>query len=107
MNYKELPHAPENAQNFDGEDLVKQCPGEASARESQDCLSQRKAGCMNFAVYKFIFSCTRSLVPNTLLLADSDSSVCLEIPAQHRRLSGCRRKWSKSQWLGTFRRRLF
>lgn len=55
MNYKELPHAPENAQNFDGEDLVKQCPGEASARESQDCLSQRKAGCMNFAVYKFIF----------------------------------------------------
>lgn len=71
MNYKKLPHAPENAWNFDGEDLVKQCPGEVSARGSQGCLSQRKAGCMNFAVYKFIFSCTRSLVPNTLLLADS------------------------------------
>lgn len=70
MNCKKLPHAPENARNFDGEDLVKQCPGEVSARESQDWLSQRKAGCMNFAVYKFIFSCTRSLVPNTLLLAD-------------------------------------
>lgn len=37
MNYKKLPHAPENAQNFDGEDLVKQCPGEVGARESQDC----------------------------------------------------------------------
>lgn len=37
MNYKKLPHAPENAQNFDGEDLVKRCPGEVSARESQDC----------------------------------------------------------------------
>lgn len=99
MNYKTLPHAPENAWNFDGKDLVKQCPGEVSARESQDCLSQRKAGCMNFAVYKFIFSCTRSLVPNIFLLADSSGSVCLKIPAWRRRLGGCQRKWNKSQWL--------
>lgn len=37
MNYKMLPCAPENAQNFDGEDLAKRCPGEVGARESQDC----------------------------------------------------------------------
>lgn len=55
MNYKKLPQAPENAQNFDREDLVKQCPREVSDRESQDCESWRKAGCMNFAVYKSIF----------------------------------------------------
>jgi len=36
MNYKKLPHAPENARNFDREDLAKQCPGEVGARESQD-----------------------------------------------------------------------
>lgn len=39
MNYKKLPQAPENAQNFDREDIVKQCPREVSDRESQDCES--------------------------------------------------------------------
>lgn len=27
MNYKKLPHALENAQNFDGENLAKWCTG--------------------------------------------------------------------------------
>lgn len=37
MNYKKLPHALENAQNFDGENLAKMVPWEVGDRDSQDC----------------------------------------------------------------------
>lgn len=65
MNYKKLPHAPENAQNFDGEDW---CPGEAGARESQGNFKLEESRVYELCCLQVHFVCPGWLVPNTLLL---------------------------------------
>lgn len=79
MNYKKLPHAPENAQNFDGENW---CPEEVGARESQESLKLEESRVYELCCLQVHFVCP-GLAGAKHLLADSDSFVCPQTPKLH------------------------